>query len=109
MNEQVQKMLGEYLTFGEQRRLHEARVAMQTLTAREQHLVREAAIMGFVRGQMRGEHTQEVPGDAVIVQEVLNCCAAMPDHYPVLAAAARGARRRPQWLIPRAAAPERSA
>ena len=81
-------------------RRHQERVGEQLLamTRRERRLVREAAVMGYVRGAMFGESKAnarhyknpdlfpepEFPGDRDIVFEVLSACDSMPDLYPVI-------------------------
>lgn len=57
------------------------------LTAREQTLVAEAAVMGYVQGKMSGSDS-EVPSTSVIVREVLLGARAMKDLYPQLGGSA---------------------
>jgi hypothetical protein len=53
------------------------------LTDRERALVKDAAVMGYVRGTMapKGE---PYPGDRKIVIEVVDACLAFPDLYPAI-------------------------
>jgi hypothetical protein len=62
------------------------------LTSRELELIREAAVMGFVQGNMaqRGD----IPGDSDIVTLVLRECDGMPDLYPMVAALPKRPRKR---------------
>lgn len=60
------------------------------LTERERDLVKDAAVMGFVQGNMaeRGK----IPGDGDIVRIILGACDALPDLYPTISALAEASR-----------------
>lgn len=67
----------------------EARVASlyAGLSPREQELVREAAVAGYIAGvRATGSWDHHVPGDRSILQETLTLCTENPDLYPTVAA-----------------------
>jgi hypothetical protein len=70
------------------------------MNPREQKLVREAAVMGYVRGSMHGrlagrEGVQPViPPDSEVLAEVVSACLSMPDLYPTFERMERLANRR---------------
>lgn len=82
----------------EQRRRERARdveVTYAAMNPRERRLVREAAVMGYVRGAMAGEthvtlrepgrsRRTPIPKDSDIVREVIDATFAFPDLYPVM-------------------------
>lgn len=59
------------------------RDVLTALTDRERALIKDAAVMGYVRGTLhpRGE---PVPKDGAIVTEVIDACLAFPDLYPAI-------------------------
>lgn len=65
------------------RRIRAAEV-FNALSDRERHLVKEAAVMGYVQGRM---HTAgaEHPKDAEVMFLVIDGCLSNPDLYPTLA------------------------
>ena len=70
---------------------HEATAnAYAALTEREQRLVREAAVMGYVQGR-RHPAGEDHPKDSWVTQLVVQECLAFPDLYPVINAIAREA------------------
>lgn len=71
----------QYFATREQQRDQQVRRILATLSDREQQLVREAAVMGYVRGSMSAHPSLEIPKDAAIVWEVIDACRAMPDLY----------------------------
>jgi hypothetical protein len=83
----VPDALPDFLTrYLEQRAAAHAAAARDVLTAltdRERALVKDAAVMGYVRGTLhpRGE---PVPKDSAIVTEVIDACLAFPDLYPAI-------------------------
>lgn len=81
----------EYFAAREQQRARTVQRALDTLNPYENRILREAAVMGYVRGLMAGRAGVEQPGpDADTVAEVVGACAAMADLYPIIAAAAEG-------------------
>ena len=63
---------------------------LASLTERERRLMREAAVMGYVRGRMHPEGEPH-PKDGTVLAEVIDACLAFPDLYPVIAAVANPA------------------
>jgi hypothetical protein len=67
---------------------------------REQKLVREASIMGFVRDAMAGRFaaragvSPDIPDGRDILAEVVSACLSMPDLYPTFERMERTANRR---------------
>lgn len=63
--------------------------AFARFTPREQRLIREAAVMGFVRGSMyagtRRDDEPEIPRDAWIVEQVIAGALSFDDTFPLLA------------------------
>lgn len=64
---------------------------LAALTERERRLVREAAVMGYVRGarSVPGGHLAQIGPHAEILAEVVGACLSMPDLYPIFALAGR--------------------
>ena len=56
---------------------------LAALTERERRLVREAAVMGYVRGRMHPADVDQ-PKDSAVLSEVVDACLAFPDKYPVI-------------------------
>lgn len=87
-----------YLAEQERRRDIRTGLAWATLTEREQGLVEDAAVMGFVRGAIfgnlqRGPRAVDgFPGDGEIVAEVLECVDSTSEKFVMLAAAFSGQR-----------------
>lgn len=76
-----------YFELRERHRADEIATVLNGLTGREQALIREAAVMGFVRGAIfasGGRATPKVPRDSRIVAEVVGACLSMPKTYPTL-------------------------
>lgn len=72
-----------YLAHREQQRAEAVDATLASLTERERRLIREAAVMGYVRGRMHPEG-QDQPKDSTVLAEVVDACLAMPDLYPVI-------------------------
>lgn len=73
-----------YLADRERRRTDEMVATLRAMTPREVQLVREAAVMGYVRGALCGRTGGDIPNDSAVVAEVVNACLSMPDLYPVM-------------------------
>lgn len=73
----------DYLARQDAARVDRAASVFAALTDRERLLVKEAAVMGYVRGSMapKGE---KVPKDSAITQEVVMACMSFPDLYPTI-------------------------
>lgn len=86
-----------YLQSQEEGRVETANDAMKQLTERERNILREAAVMGWVRGAMAaGGGRESIPKDIAILVEVISCCLSNSDLYPKIAAAANG-ELEPTW------------
>jgi hypothetical protein len=92
--------LASYFAERQRQRTEEVNRALATMRPYERRLVREAAVMGYVRGVMAGRSRAtlgeprdgDVPSDPAILADVIGACIAMD--YPYLQAAAYGQRRR---------------
>ena len=76
-----------YFETRQQMRADERDAVLRGLTKREQQLVREGAVMGYVRGTMA--HDREIPGDSDVLALVIDCCLGFPDLYPAMMRALR--------------------
>lgn len=80
--------LAGYLTRRQAQRDRDTEAAWMRLSAREQLLVREAAVMGYVQGVRAAGSTNHtiIPPDRRIVDLVLGSVPSFTDLYPTLAA-----------------------
>jgi hypothetical protein len=85
-SEDIDVLLMRYLAARDQQRAEAVESVLAGLTPRERLLVKEAAVMGFVRGTIHGggHSAPPAPADSRIVVEVVNACLSMPDIYPTL-------------------------
>lgn len=93
-------MDAQFLTYFEKRQqMHadERGAVLRGLAKREQQLIREAAVMGYVRGTMA--HSKEIPADSDVLALVIDCCLNFPDLYPAM----KRARRRGEATAARSA------
>lgn len=86
MTEQQHALPDYLITYLEQR--HHARAEaveafLDSLTDRERALVRDAAVMGYVRGRMHPQDEKH-PKDGAVLAEVIDACLAFPDLYPAV-------------------------
>lgn len=67
---------------------HAQRIADKwaALNKRQQRLVREAAVMGYVQGFRDSPHSDKIPPDNEILSKVLGAVDSFGDLYPFLAA-----------------------
>lgn len=72
-----------YLAKREQQRADAITDFLASLTDRERALVRDAAVMGYVRGRMRPQDEPH-PKDSAVLAEVVDCCLAITDMYPAI-------------------------
>jgi hypothetical protein len=79
------EQLAAYLATRDQQRMEAVGRAWGAMTEREQRLVREAAVMGYVHGAQFAPHRESIPHDREIVIEVLEACIHHNDLYPVIA------------------------
>jgi hypothetical protein len=70
-----------------QMRADDRDATLRGLTKHEQQLVREAAVMGYVRGTMA--HSEDIPADSDVLALVIDCCLGFPDLYPAMKRARR--------------------
>jgi hypothetical protein len=91
--------LAEYFARCQERRKAKATKMWGLLKPRDQRLVREAAVMGFVQGERfgvtrkRGPFEGGFPSDAAIVEQVLIAVESFPDLYPTFRRLSRRADR----------------
>jgi hypothetical protein len=76
-----------YFETRQQMRADKRNAVLRGLTKREQQLVREAAVMGYVRGTMA--QSKEIPDDSDVLALVIDCCLGFPDLYPAMLKAQR--------------------
>lgn len=77
--------IARYVAAHDQERADGVAAALAALTDRERALVREAAVMGFVRGTYCSEGA--IPSDRAIVQDAAASCQGIPEFYPLLGGA----------------------
>jgi len=68
----------------DRRRAERVKDTLDGLSARERALLREAAVMGWVRGHWAAGGTQRAPADSAIVAEVVDAMFAFPELYPTV-------------------------
>jgi hypothetical protein len=86
MNNDLPPELINYLSARDHERGQKIDAVLATLSPREQVLVREAAVMGYVQGSMAPK-AAGIPFDTAILRGVVAACLAMPDRYPNLSSA----------------------
>jgi hypothetical protein len=84
---EIDEDLMRYLAGRDELHAREISAALDRLTDRERTLVREAGVMGYVRGMLRvpGGFKVAVPRDSAIVADVVGACIAMNDRFPLIA------------------------
>lgn len=99
LSPKIEEGLLRYFAVRQQERADEVAAALARLSVPERRLLREAAVMGYVRGVMAGGvaaragiREPEIPPDSAVVAEVVSCCQSMSDLYPFIAGLIR--RRR---------------
>jgi hypothetical protein len=78
MSAQLPESLVRYLATRDAQRADEIRSILDALTVREQRLVMDAAVMGYVRGKMSGR-AEPVPKNGEIIGEVVDACLTHRD------------------------------
>ncbi|MGA4867476.1 hypothetical protein ACPB9J_33115 [Streptomyces lavendulocolor] len=81
-----------YLEQRDAARADAVRTFLTALTDRERALIRDAAVMGYVRGRMHPAG-EEHPKDSAVLVEVVDACLAFPDLYPAVNAVQAEANR----------------
>jgi hypothetical protein len=61
---------------------------LASLTDRERALIRDAAVMGYVRGRMHPS-SEPHPKDSAVLAEVVDSCLAITDMYPAISTDAK--------------------
>lgn len=85
MSEQaIPEQLVRYLAARDKERAENVRLTWEKLSPREQRLVREAAVMGWVQGvrSIPGSYKAEIPRDNEIVSRVLEGCFVFDRRHP---------------------------
>lgn len=96
----------DYFEARERDHLHRVEMVLQGMNPRERKLVREAAVMGYVRGEMQGRISaggggiraagRDYPGDRAVLIDVIGACLSMADLYPTITRLERVGERRTQ-------------
>jgi hypothetical protein len=81
---EISESIIRYMAARDAQRGERVNRALNSLSARERALVREAAVMGYVRGAMAHAQKVAVPKDSAVVWEVVDACRAFPDLYPLI-------------------------
>ena len=84
--------LSRYFEARRARREADRNAVIGALTKREQALIRDAAVMGYVQGTMVPRSRPDggdIPPDGQILASVLDGCLAMSDLYPAIRKAYR--------------------
>ncbi|GAA0637505.1 hypothetical protein GCM10009535_12380 [Streptomyces thermocarboxydovorans] len=76
-----------YLAQRDAQRANAVADVLGALTDRERALIKDAAVMGYVRGRMHPD-SEAHPKDSAVLAEVIDACLAHPDLYPAVAAVA---------------------
>lgn len=87
MSAEFTEHLADYLAARDHERDDRVIHAIGALTAREQVLVREAAVMGYVQGALSTGGSvlgEKIPPDSVVLRRVVAACQAVPELYPML-------------------------
>jgi hypothetical protein len=80
-------VLTRYLETRAQQRRDAVHRTLAALSPREQQLVRDAAVMGYVEGVYAARAGNVViPADSAIVHQVVDACLAHADLYPTITA-----------------------
>jgi hypothetical protein len=82
---EIPEALIRYVAVRDQERNERVSGVMRTLTETELTLIKEAAVMGYVRGKLASRDAP-VPPDSDILRLVVAACLDMPDLYPTIAA-----------------------
>jgi hypothetical protein len=75
--------LVSYIEQRDAARVDAVNAALAKLTDRERALVKDAAVMGYVRGRMHPDG-EDHPKDGQVLVEVIDACLAHPDLYPAV-------------------------
>jgi hypothetical protein len=86
MNQQpvLPAALVEYIHKRDQEHADRITAMWSEFTEREQGLIKDAAVMGYVQGMMQARAGLDWPGDWVAVPTVLGACLAHAEMYPTI-------------------------
>jgi hypothetical protein len=91
-----------YLINRDTARADAVRAFLDDLTDRERGLIRDAAVMGYVRGRLHPEderHPKDSQVMADVLAEVIDACLAMPDLYPAVNAGPDTYQRTVEYFV----------
>ena len=100
MSPEMEANLTSYLAARRDMEAERVESTLAAMNPRERKLVREAAVMGYVRGSMAGAvdaragRETVIPPDSQVLRHVTECCLSMPDLYPTFERMERTANRR---------------
>jgi hypothetical protein len=82
MTEQIPDFLVDYHLKRDQERADQITAVWAEFTEREQGLIKDAAVMGWIQGAQRV--SEGWPGDWVAVPTVIGACLGLPSLYPTI-------------------------
>lgn len=85
----IPEYLITYLATRDAQRAEAVTAFLASLTDRERALIKDAAVMGYVRG-MTHPKGERIPRDGQILAGVVGACLALPDLYPAVCADREG-------------------
>lgn len=83
MTDAIPDFLVRYLDQRNASRADAINAFLATLTDRERALIKDAAVMGYVRGRMHPTGEKH-PKDSAVLVEVIDAALAIPDLYPAI-------------------------
>lgn len=98
MPDALPEFLIRYLTERDTQRGNAVADVLASLTERELLLVKEAAVMGYVRGKI-SLSKEKVPRDSAILTEVVDACLASSDLYPVITSVTEQPKPAAEWHV----------
>lgn len=82
---EIDETLARYLAARDTERDDHVNRALDALSDRERALVREAAVMGYVQGNIAGKvNDYVIPKNSAIVWQVIASCQSADDLYPTI-------------------------
>jgi hypothetical protein len=91
-----------YLVNRDAARADAVRAFLDDLTDRERGLIRDVAVMGYVRGRLHPQdepHPKDSAVVAAVLAEVIDACLAMPDLYPTVNAGPDTYQRTVEYFV----------
>lgn len=83
----VPPILAQYILSQDRRRADRVGRVYSSLPPNIRQLVKDVAVMGYVRGLAAGRNGDyNLPLDSVVVAEVIDACLTFPDLYPAVSA-----------------------